>query len=265
MEVIVVDDGSTDGCLEHLELLKKRKYQNLIILTHPEHRNKGVSASRYLGISQSKGDFIAFLDCDDIFLPDKLKAQINLLALFSDVIMFHTGIKIIGDRTSSLELEAHFSSAPGKPYSLRDQSYYLKQNNICNSSVLVNADDIKKISFSTSMLYQYEDWAYWSLLSERGKFILTDDQHIAYRVHEHSFSHGNDKSIQKVLFSKLECQLVLISRAQNIAHTFRILLAIVGTLRELYKSYYPRDVAYYAKKRISSRFLNRLRSAIYGI
>lgn len=262
LEVIVIDDGSTDGSLQHLYTLKNQYFHDLIVLTHPDHQNKGVSSSRQLGINQAKGEFIAFLDCDDIFLPNKLKVQAELLALNPKVVMCHTGIRIIGDRISAKELESHFSSAPCKPYSLHDQSYYLIQNNICNSSVLVSTREIRGISFSAPMLYQYEDWACWSLLAERGRFIMSAEQLVGYRVHPSSFSYVNDKSKQKILFSKLECQLVMISRTQGIVHTFRVLLAMLKTIQQLYKCYYPSTQLVHGTNRISNSILFRLRSAI---
>ncbi|MBF0257304.1 MAG: glycosyltransferase [Desulfamplus sp.] len=75
VEVIVVDDGSTDNTHE---ILKPLIDQGLIKLL--KQKNKGVSAARNFGIRQSCGDFIAFLDSDDLWLPDKLSCQMDFFA-----------------------------------------------------------------------------------------------------------------------------------------------------------------------------------------
>ncbi len=72
MEIIVVDDGSTDRSRQ----LLKTHYAQIRVLTQ-EH--KGVSAARNLGIRASRGDWIALLDSDDKWLPEKLALQYEAL------------------------------------------------------------------------------------------------------------------------------------------------------------------------------------------
>ena len=65
LEVIAVDDGSTDASADILERLRK-KYQNLIVLRQP---NKGVSAARNLGLEAASGNYVTFVDADDTLNP----------------------------------------------------------------------------------------------------------------------------------------------------------------------------------------------------
>lgn len=69
-EVVIIDDGSKDGSLTICENMRT-KDARIAIYRHPEGINKGVSASRNLGMSKAKFEYIAFLDADDLFLPDR--------------------------------------------------------------------------------------------------------------------------------------------------------------------------------------------------
>jgi glycosyltransferase involved in cell wall biosynthesis len=76
-EIIVIDDGSTDGTPEYVEQFgDKVKY-----IVQP---NSGVSSARNLGIKNSTGELIAFLDSDDEWLPNKLKKQVDFLDINTD-------------------------------------------------------------------------------------------------------------------------------------------------------------------------------------
>ncbi len=76
-EVVVVDDGSTDGTLVIVTLLQEKDFR-IKIYKHPNGINKGRSASRNLGIQKATGNFIAFLDADDYFLPNRFTNDIKV-------------------------------------------------------------------------------------------------------------------------------------------------------------------------------------------
>jgi glycosyltransferase involved in cell wall biosynthesis len=82
-EVIVVDDGSSDDTLETL----RREYPSVTVL---EQAHAGVSAARNRGIEHSHGDWIAFLDSDDEWLPEKLARQHAAIVSESTMLLSHT-------------------------------------------------------------------------------------------------------------------------------------------------------------------------------
>ncbi|MDA8305628.1 MAG: glycosyltransferase [Deltaproteobacteria bacterium] len=83
VEVIVVDDGSTDDTEQTLA-----KVNGEIEYIRREH--SGVSAARNLGISISRGEWIAFLDSDDLWLPGKLREQMKFFAAHPDIFLCQT-------------------------------------------------------------------------------------------------------------------------------------------------------------------------------
>jgi glycosyltransferase involved in cell wall biosynthesis len=93
-ELLVVDDGSTDNTREVVESFKGRvKYHSKV--------NEGVSVARNFGLRLAKGDYIAFLDSDDLWIKEKLRMQMNLMenitqakVCYTDEIWIRKGVRV---------------------------------------------------------------------------------------------------------------------------------------------------------------------------
>jgi glycosyltransferase involved in cell wall biosynthesis len=78
-ELLLVDDGSTDGSGDLADRLAATEPSRARVLRHPGGVNRGLPASRNLGIRHARGEFVAFLDADDTWTPDKLTRQVAQL------------------------------------------------------------------------------------------------------------------------------------------------------------------------------------------
>lgn len=78
-ELILVDDGSTDGSPGIAKAYAAAHPDRIRLYRHPDGRNHGMSASRNLGIRHARGECVGFLDADDVWLPRKLEQQVAIL------------------------------------------------------------------------------------------------------------------------------------------------------------------------------------------
>ena len=91
-ELIIVDDGSTDG-LEELIFPEIKKRQNWRYL---KHKNRKVAWTRNIGMHAAFGKYVTFLDSDDEYLPDHLQLRFDFMETHSEVDLIHGGFKLIG-------------------------------------------------------------------------------------------------------------------------------------------------------------------------
>ncbi len=88
-ELLLVDDGSIDGGTAIAQRYARQHPGQIMYLEHPGHVNRGLTASRNLGVRHSRGQFLAFLDADDVWLPHKLQEQLALMLHFPEAGMVY--------------------------------------------------------------------------------------------------------------------------------------------------------------------------------
>lgn len=210
----MVDDGSNDDSVSIAKKYTENK--KIFLLQHPDGRNKGVTEARALGLRFSNGEYISFLDADDSFAPLKLEKCAKVLDENPAIIMVHSAAKFL-DNTNQEKIffnEFRFHKI-NAPYNFLDLDY-LNSNHICNSSVVVKSEYLKKINCTFSHLFQYEDWINWILLAEYGNFYYLDEELSTYRFHNNSSTYTIVDNSLKALYAKLEMLLILQTRVKNI-------------------------------------------------
>jgi glycosyltransferase involved in cell wall biosynthesis len=180
IEIIAVDDGSTDATRDIIDdYIKKIK-----ILQHPNRINKGQSAGINLGIRYSKGEYIAILDSDDMFAPEKIERQVKFLEEHPDVgLVYSNGFAIDenGKKLYSIYKKGHKET--NDPSKVLLNCYFLVPNNS-----MVRRSELEKAGKFDESLRSAQDHDMAIRLAEVTKLAYIDDYLFYYRRHKDSIS-----------------------------------------------------------------------------
>jgi len=191
-ELVIVDDCSTDKTLEEIS---EFTHDDRLKVLHNK-RNLGTARSRNLAINESEGDYLAFLDSDDYWAPDKLNRQVVIMeTLPVDVI--HTGAITVADAQTLkwIKEKRGFNNLDywDDLWNNSKVDDYFKMlsygDSICWSSVMVNYLNASIVRyFDEGLLNQNEDWTFLLKLSLFSKFHFIPDKLTYYRIHKQAYT-----------------------------------------------------------------------------
>ena len=196
-ELLLVDDGSSDGSTAVAEDYVAQFPGQVYYLDHEGHRNKGMSASRNLGISRAKGRYVAFLDSDDVWLPLKLEQQTALMALHERAAMVYGRTLIWYGWTGRPEDQCrdHFYELGVLPDALIEPPtlFFLLLKNKVQSPTTCNAMMRRCVfeefgGFEERFRGMYEDQVFFSKIQLRAPVFVAGECWAKYRQHPESFS-----------------------------------------------------------------------------
>jgi len=235
-ELIVIDDGCTDRTAEKLAAYKEARVIR--------QGNAGPSAARNHGIRIAKGKYCAFLDSDDIMMPERLKLQVHKMEEHSEAGLVYTDLMTFDENGIVHKSKKEFI----KPHSGKVLGKLLRENFITASTVMVRRDCFKKAGYFDESMNHSEDYKMWLNIAKYYSIEYVDLPLVKYRYHEGSLSRN---------------RIVINTSSYNVVKTFweenneykqkhRLVhkLSIANQLKNLGNAYYS-----YGDTRGSFRFL----------
>lgn len=195
-ELIVVDDGSTDRSCEIVE--KYVENDNRIKLLRNPSPNRMPSSPRNIGIQAAEGQYIAFLDSDDVWLKEKLSQQ---LCLFED-----NRAAVVYSDYEKIDEHGNRSARIVKAPRYTDYQRLLYSNVIGN---LTGMFDVSKVGKKYFLDIHHEDYAFWLSILKKG-YIAKSTNTITALYREHSDSLSSNK------FRNLSWQWHILRKVENI-------------------------------------------------
>ncbi len=194
-EVIVVNNGSTDNSIEILQTFGDK----IRLIDQP---NLGQSGARNSGLSESRGEYIAFLDADDLWEPTKLEKQIRLMSQYTQLV--YCGIAQFGEKA----IGAPKVKMP--KYNGRCMQFFLEQPGVSivisgESTALFSRDLLNKVGGFDMELNSTAGWDFFRRCSSNTEFDFVNEPLVNYRLHGHNMSNSHDSVIKdmRLAYSKL--------------------------------------------------------------
>lgn len=190
LEVIIVDDGSTDGSAAVAQGLAGRYPDQVRLLFHPDRRNHGVSAARNRGLEAARGKYVAFLDADDRMLPGHLAASVADLEANGDVALVYGRMRHFrGPGVSGPDAPVEWGNGPGRGRVPSAFARLLGGNFIPITAAVCRMASVRAAGgFDLGLSFAYEDYLLWTKLAYREPVFYTDRCTAEYRVHPASYT-----------------------------------------------------------------------------
>ena len=173
-ELIVVDDGSTDECVARYELPKTAR-----LIRHES--NRGAGAARNTGIRAGKGDYVALLDHDDVWLPGKLEAQVAILEANPDASLAYCRCTTVDDKLNP-KSDTRWTEKSPSADPLRQFLDGWGPIRSC-SAILVRRQAFDEVGLFDESLTGTDDYQFYMRLALTHRFAYDPEPLVLYRMH----------------------------------------------------------------------------------
>lgn len=186
VEIVLVDDCSQDNSAEII-LEMQRSHPEIVY--HLQDQNRGAGAARNKALELANGRYVAFLDSDDLWLPDKIQRQIDLMQKM-DSPFSYTAIEMMDENDNTIKEKRSIKE-------ICDYKYLLHNTIIATSSVVIDRTVLG--DFRMPLRRGGQDYATWLMLLRNGVVACgINEVLVRYRVTSGSLSSNKFKSIQQV-------------------------------------------------------------------
>ena len=204
IELIIIDDNSNDGTSTYLASIHDERIVKIATL------GVGAPQARNLGIEKATGEFIAFLDADDFWYPEKIERQIEFHQRNPELAMSFTNYEhLTEDYQVIIDCFSYWSQFQEKDelfFNFEKPLEFIIENNVIGTStVMVRADVFSQTdSFNADIKYG-EDWELWLRLSENHQIGVLNSVQVGYLMRSssvtqtESFKLRNLQSIETIL------------------------------------------------------------------
>lgn len=187
LEILIVNDGSLDDIVEWASQIGDSRVKFI------SQANQGVSAARNTGIIKAQGEYIAFLDADDLWEPTKLEKQVHCLEANPTVGLAYTWTNFIDEFGQSTGVSI-FSHAEGNVW----QEIVVRDMVSTGSSTMIRAECFDKVGLFDSDLCVGEDRDMWTRIAAYYPFAVIKEPLTLYRRHPQNTTKSNEKIIPEL-------------------------------------------------------------------
>ena len=197
-EVVIVDDGSNDDTFQQIQS-EIMTFKNLNIRAI-RSSHQGLAATRNIGIRNSVGNYLAFLDCDDSWQENKLKSQVEYMVQSECVAVFSKVTLVSADGSRSLS-DSNKQSISESPLDLIKREFIVYGG---SSNILCKREIFEKAGIFDETLEFVEDFDMWLRISKLGQIVQLPERSVDILIHPDSMQRiGSIKTKHGLLKSKV--------------------------------------------------------------